>query len=154
MLKDYSHLHSTCLIDNNKCRVWHKSQERSCARCRHTDHATVNTEKCDAYIEEQDVITIHLSKNVLCNYYMYPLKVFNTQFISAEHAYQWRFMMYIGRDDHAHDILYARTPAEAKEITSRIPGYLHKDWYKIKLTVMKGITCKGGLLPTFQICLN
>ena len=48
-------------------------------------------------------------------------------------------MMYMGRDDHAHDILDARTPAETKEIASRIPGFLHKDWHKIKLTVMKDI---------------
>ena len=132
-------IHNTCLIDNNKCRIWHKSQDKSCARCRHTDHTSLNTEKCEAYTDEQDVLSIRSPKNVLCNYYMYPLKVFNTQFMSAEHAYQWRFMMYIGREDQAHDILDARTPTEAKEIASRMPGYLHKDWHKIKLTVMKEI---------------
>ena len=114
----------------------------------------MNTEKCDAYTDEQDIITIRSPKNVLCNYYMYPLKVFNTQFISAEHAYQWRFMMYIGCDDHAHDILDARTPAEAKEIASRIPGYLHKDWHKIKLTVMKDILhAKADCCPLFKTAL-
>ena len=132
MLKDYSTHPFTVqvsLIIIAESGINHK---RSCARCHHNTFA----------------------KNVLCNYYMYPLKVFNTQFISAEHAHQLCFMMYIGRDDHAHDILGARTPAEAKEIASRIPGYLHKDWLKIKLTVMRHISCKGRLLPTFQICLN
>ena len=86
---------------------------------------------------------------------MYPLRVFNTHFISAEHAYQWRFMRYIGRDDHAHDILAAWTPAEANEIASRITGYLHQDWHNIKLTVMKDILhAKADCCPLFKICIN
>ena len=48
-------------------------------------------------------------------------------------------MMYIGREDQAHYNMGARIPTEAKETASRIPGYLHKDWHKIKLTVMKEI---------------
>ena len=51
-------IHNTCLVDNNKCRVWHKSQEKSCARCRHTDHTSLNTEKCEAYTAEQDALSI------------------------------------------------------------------------------------------------
>ena len=27
-------IYSTALIEHNKCRVWHKSQETACARCR------------------------------------------------------------------------------------------------------------------------
>ena len=110
MLKDYSHhpftVHVSLIITNAESGTNHMRYVHD------VDTLTVNTEKCDAYT---DVIIICSPKNVLCNYYMYPLKVFNTQFISAELTYQWRFRMYIGRDDHAHDILDARTPRKPRK---------------------------------------
>ena len=42
-------------------------------------------------------------------------------------------------DDHALEILDAESPTAAKEIASRIPRFLHKDWHQIKLTVMRDI---------------
>ena len=147
-------LHNIGLIDHNKCRIWHKSQEVACMRCRQTDHKTTNTSQCNAYIEKQDIVTIHSPKHVLCNYYMYPLKVFNNNFLSAEHAYQWRSMTYIGMEEHAFEILNAPTPAEAKEIASRVPRYLHGDWHQIKLSVMKQILhAKADYCPLFRSTL-
>ena len=82
------------------------------------------------------------------------LKCFNMEFRSAEHAYQWHFMKYIRMDEHALEILDAETPAKAKEIASRIPRYLHRDWHKIKLTVMREILIsKADYCPMFKIVL-
>ena len=129
----------TALLDFNRARIWHKSQEKACLRCRQIDHTTIQTSMCSAYTSESDTVTIRSPKNVLCNYYMCNIKVYNMEFRSAEYAYQWRFMKYIKMDYHALEILDAETPAKANEIASRIPRYLHRDWHKIKLTVMREI---------------
>ena len=47
-------LHNTGLVDHNKCRIWHQSQERACLRCRNTDHT--DTAKCGAYTDEGNII--------------------------------------------------------------------------------------------------
>ena len=132
-------IHSTALIEHNKCCVLHKVQETACARCRKTDHATTNTNRCDAFKEDPDTIIIRSPSHVMCNYYKCNLKVFDMRFQSVEHAYQWRFIKYIGMDEHALEILDAQTPNEAKEISSRVPQCQHKHWHSIKLSVMKEI---------------
>ena len=114
-------LNSTALIEHHKYRVWHKSQERACARCRQTDHATTNTALRDAFKENPDTIIIRSRSHVMCNYYKCNRKVFDMRFQSAEHAYHWRIMKYLGMDEHVLEILDARTPNEAKEISSRVP---------------------------------
>ena len=62
-------IHTTALIDQNKCRVWHKTQETACTRCRKTDHTTTNTESCHAFREDPDAILIRSPSYVLYNYY-------------------------------------------------------------------------------------
>ena len=60
-------------------------------------------------------------------------------------------MKYIRMDEHTLEILDAETPAKAKEIVSRIPRYLHRDWHKIKLTVMREILiAKADYCPMFK----
>ena len=76
------------------------------------------------------------------------------EFRSDEHAYQWCFIKYIRMDEHTLEILDAETPAEAKEIASRIPRYLQRDWHKIKLTVMREILiAKADYCPMFKLAL-
>ena len=70
---------------------------------------------------------------------MTNLKLFDKEFKSSEHAYQWRFLKYIGMDDLAEKIIDAITPADAKEMASRVPMEFHKDWHSVKVWVMKGI---------------
>ena len=76
------------------------------------------------------------------------------EFRSAEHAYQRRFMKYIKMNEHALEVLDAESPAEAKEIVSHIPKYIHKDWHQIKLTVMREILiAKADYCPMFKSTL-
>ena len=92
----------TALLDFNRARIWHKSQEKAYLRYRYIDHTTIQTSKCGAFTSEPKTVTIRLPpKNVLCNYYMCNIKVFNMEFRSAGHAYQRRFMKYIRMDEHA-----------------------------------------------------
>ena len=132
-------LHHSALINYAKCRIWHKSQELACRRCRHIGHLSTNLKACDAYIEDQDIITIRSPNCVMSNYFLTHVKVFDQEFRSSEHAYQWRFLKYIGMDDLAESVLSARTPADAKAIASRVPMEFHKDWHTIKVWVMKDI---------------
>ena len=99
---NYSHaLHSTTIIDHNKCPVWHKAQEMSFTRCRRTDHATNNTERCDAFNEDSDKMLIRSPSYMMCNYYKCNMKVFDKVFQSSVLAYQWRFMKHLGLEDFA-----------------------------------------------------
>ena len=132
-------LHTNTFIDFAKCRIWHKKQELACKRCRMIGHLSTDTELCKAFINDQNIITIRSSNCVFSNYYMCYLKVFENEFSSSEQAYQWRFMTYIGLNELAKQVLEARTPDQAKEIASRVPRELHKNWHSIKLNVMKEI---------------
>ena len=131
--------HSHAIIRNAKCRIWHKSQEVACKRCRRLGHTYNNTEACKAYKHGDDVINIRSPKNVLSNFYPCNMKIYEQDFRSSEHAYQWRFLKYLELDDLANEVLAARSPADAKEIAWRVPLELHKGWHGMKRTVMKQI---------------
>ena len=126
-------------IDFTKCKIWHPSQDTACQRCRCLGHHTSEVSKCDAYTEDSDVITIRSPQYILCNYNPSPIKVFETEFPSSEHAYQWRFLMHVGKEELAREVLEAPSPTEAKNIASRVPRHLHRDWHSIKLCIMKKI---------------
>ena len=56
--------------------------------------------------------------------------------------------------EHAFEIINASTPAEAKEIASHVPRYLHGDWHQIKPSVMKQILhAKADYCPLFRYTL-
>ena len=126
------------IINNAKCKIWHQSQHLACQRCRCFGHHTSETKKCDAYIEDPEVITIKSPQYVLCNYYPSPLNVFETEFASSEYAYQWQFLKHIGEDALAQEVLEAYCPVDAKAVSSRVPRHLRKNW-SIKRCVMKDI---------------
>ncbi len=132
-------LHQTALIEYNTCRVWHKSQELACKRCRMPGHTKEDIEMCKAFYHDQDIITIRSPKYVLCNYFMCHIKVYDNDFKSSEHAIQWRFLKYTGFDELANEVLLSDTPEEAKEIASRVPIHLRRDWNSLKLVAMRDI---------------
>ena len=91
-------------------------------RCRNLDHKTQETHKCDAYTDDLDVITIKSSLSPMSNYFVCSMRVFGHDFMSSEHAYQWRFLTYIDMPDLAHEVLNSLTAADAKAIASRVPN--------------------------------
>ena len=126
-------------IDHQRCRIFHHSQEQSCSRCRYIGHRIDDTASCEAYTNEQDIITIRSPKNPLCNYYMCTISIYGHTFHSSEQAYQWKYTDYIGRNDLAQEILTTKTPEKAKEIASRVPRHMQKDWHSIKIGIMEEI---------------
>lgn len=133
-------IHTTAIIDYNTCRVVHKSQEYACLRCRGVGHMINETNKCPAFVEPlHDIITIRSPAYVLCNYFACDIKVYGKVFRSSEHAYQWRFLTYLGLHDQADEVFSAKTPGEAREIAHRVPRGMHKDWHTIKKHAMKDV---------------
>ena len=86
-------------INHNKCIIFHPSQEKFCNRCRYTWHCSQNSELCNAYTENSDIISIRSQNNVMSNFYQCVVTLDGIDFKSSEHAYQWRLANYFGRDD-------------------------------------------------------
>ena len=98
-----------------------------------TDPARLrNTGKCDTYVNDHNIIMIWSPNHVLCNYCMCDGDVYGQHFISSEHAYQWKFTSHTGRHDLADEMLSPSNPEQAKEVSSRVPRHMHKDWHSIK----------------------
>ena len=126
-------------INHNQCRIFHPLQEKSCSRCRYMGHCRQNTEVCNAYTENSDIIPIRSANNVMSNFYQCVVTLDGIDFKSSEHAYQWRLAKHVGRDDLAQCILESNTPGQAKEIASQIPRHLFGSWHADKLHVMQEI---------------
>ena len=124
-------------IGTHKIRVWHSAQYDACKRCRHIDHGYLETDKCYAYLHDDDVIAFRSPNYVLCNFYEAKFFVYNSYFTSVEQAYQWRKMKHIGQEAYAFEISKSKTPGRAKQIANRVPGNLLKDWHVIKCDVMR-----------------
>ena len=144
-------LHSTAQIDYNHCKIYHKLQENACRRCRNVGHLASDLSKCPAYIEDNDVIAIRFPNCIYSNYYICKIRVFGMDFLSSEHAYQWRFAKDVGTNKLANEILMAPSPSYAKQIASKIPRHLHNNWHSIKICIMKQILhAKADYVPRFR----
>ena len=126
-------------INHNQCIIFHPSQEKSSSRCRYMEHSRQNTEVCNAYTENSDIIPIRSVNNGMSNFYQCIVILDGIDFKSSEHAYQWRLAKHVGRDDLAQCILESNTPGQAKEIASQIPRHLLGSWHADKLHVMQEI---------------
>ena len=112
-------------INGHTCRIWHSNQAMKCKRCSGDNHRTTDAVECPAYIDEpEDVIIFWESKHVFSNFYMCNIKLFDLDFKSAEHCYQYCKLRYIGQDELAQEILLCDTPRQAKQIAMKIPGHL------------------------------
>ena len=85
-------LPSVVNINHNKCRIFHPSLENSCSRCRYTGHCRQNTEICNAYTDNSDIISIRSQNNVMSNFYQSVVTLDWIDFNSSEYAYQWRLV--------------------------------------------------------------
>ena len=88
---------------------------------------------------------------IYSNYYICKIGVFDMDFLSSEHAYQWHFAKYVGMNELANEILMAPSPSDAKQIASRVPMHLHNNWHSIKIYIMKQILhAKVDCFPRFR----
>ena len=119
-------LPSDVTLQEMSCRIWHPSQQLKCKRCHDVGHRAHNIDLCPAYITQQDKATIFWrDTDVLSNFYMCHISMFNNQFRSAEHAYQWCKCTYFELYDMAEQVLRSKTPRQAKQTTHAIsPEFL------------------------------
>jgi predicted NAD-dependent protein-ADP-ribosyltransferase YbiA (DUF1768 family) len=93
----------------------------------------------------------HSGKDVLSNFYMTNLRVWDRIFKSIEHGYQWRKAMYLGLDKIAWRIMTAPTARDAKCIADDELNTRGTDWHKVKYEVMhEFLTVKAEQCPEFS----
>ena len=97
------------------------------------------------------LMTIKSPNFPMCNYFPCVVKVYGLEFPSAEHAFHWRFLTYIGMHDLAEEVRSATSAAEAKAVSSRVPSHMRQDWHSINMAVMKDILhAKADCSPVFR----
>ena len=119
-------------------RIWHKSQEIFCRRCKSKNHhKTSDVDHCDQYRgNSDDVITFRDDCDILSNVFMSNVTVFGRVFRSAEHAYQWRKCIDCLRPDLASRIMRAYTPKKAKMIARALSSREIGKWRNVSGHVM------------------
>ena len=123
-------------------RISHSNQSMKCKRCCGDDHRTTDADKCPANIDEpEDVIIFWESPHVFSNFYMCNIRLFNLDFKSAEHCYQYCKLRYIGQEELAQEILLCATPRQAKQIAMKTSGHLLIHWHEQKCNVLYQILC-------------
>ena len=70
---------------------------------------------------------------------MCDIDMYGHTFHSSEQVYQWKFTNYVGRHDLGEEILASTTPEKVKEIASRVPRHMQKDWHSIKIGVIEEV---------------
>ena len=129
----------------------HQSQELACRRCRYMGHISSNTDVCDGFCDDPNVIAIRSPKNALCNYYICNINIFGQTFKSAEHAFQWSFCEHVNMSELAQEIIKSPTPEQAKEVASRVPAEQSGTWHEIKCDIMEQILeAKVTSCPEFK----
>ena len=84
-----------------------------------------------------DITPFKGKDDVLSNFYLCHLKVFERKFKSSEHAYQFMKAKFYGRDRLAEDICKQRTACAAKRLGKKLPT--EESWENEKLDVMREI---------------
>lgn len=121
-------------IGNYNVRIFHRSQEVFCKRCKTKNmHKTSDVHECAAYRDDQDsVIAFRGDCNIFSNFFICKVNVFGMDFRSAEHAYQWRKCLDCLRPDLAAKITKAATPKRAKMIANEVHPRQLDLWHRAK----------------------
>ena len=92
-------------------------------------HAYNNrSKKCDAYDASSTNEPFRDTNNPLSNFYRCNINIYDRDWFSSDHPYQWMKMVENGFDKEAQAILEAPHAAAAKVIANRIPSEQLKNW--------------------------
>ena len=133
-------------IEGWQVRLWHKTQNNYCRRCAKHGHKTDETDRCPSYQADAPTIAFRADSHPFSNYYMCKINVFEREFPSAEHAYQWRKCQIFEREDLALRVLCAKTPREARETVAELTDV------NIWTDDVKVLAMKCVLVAKFQTC--
>ena len=131
------------IVANHHCQIFHRTQKLWCLRCRDSENrhgGTDNVDSCDAYEHEKEAVVFKSRFNVLSNFFMCDVKIWNQTFKSAEHAYQWCKATELLNNDLAEKIIKAPYAKDAKALATDAFSYDEmQTWSKIKLKMMRDI---------------
>ena len=129
-------------IDGVPCKIWHMNQDMHCKRCDSHEHRTVDTHTCEAYSETPNTDVFKHDNDPRSNFYICKNKisVFEREWITAEHPYQWAKLAHNGYQELADEVIAAPTARAAKDIADRVPHHALNNWSnEKKLSVMYDI---------------
>ena len=133
----YPPLPKSVPIGGYSCRIRHSSQIQNCVRCRSSSHRTDDHAACPLYTEPREDV-VAFSGGVFSNFNKCKMTLDDMEFVTSEHAYQWRACTEALRVDLAEKVYKAATPREAKLIVNEIK-HEAMNWHTIKYDVMKEV---------------
>ena len=128
----------TAHISDIKCKVFHDGQFKPhCIICNTSGHQ-IGDETCKARATKE-VIPFRSHRNVISNFYMCDINAFGKTFRSAEHAYQWKKAMGVGKEMLTEDIRNVVHADKAKQLSKAIPADATAEWKSQNLSIMHEI---------------
>ena len=116
---------------------------------------SVNTSKFIPSASDNNPSPVYFrgTQSPLSNFFEFPLSIWNMNFESSEHAYQYHKCISLSNRTAATDVLRAPTPLEAKKIGDNLRS--SEDWEDSKQGVMYEILrSKSRQCPEFLQALN
>ena len=106
-------LPTSATISGHACKIWHTNQKK--IKCNAYDASSTNELFCD-------------KNNPLSNFYRCNINIYERDWLSSEHPYQWMKMIKNRFDKEAQEIQEALHAAAANVISNRIPSEQLKNW--------------------------
>ena len=128
------------IIKGMLCKFWHANQNIICKRCGSDDHRTVDTDKCKSYVSEPSSSVFISDTDPRSIFFVVEnkLTVFDREWITSEHPYQWKKMIDNGLMGLADKVAVAPTPRKA--IANTVPYINLNNWdEEHRLSVMRTI---------------
>ena len=126
-------------MNGESCKIWHANQEILCKRCNKKTHRTIDYEGCAAYHPNPNSVVFKHDDDPLSNFFPCKIEIFDREWSSSEHAYQWAKLNALGYAKKADEIICAPSPKQAKAIAESISHPDIKSWNTKKVSVMKDI---------------
>ena len=137
----YPVLPKLSVISGAHCKIWHTNQAIHCKRCNSDEHRTVDYNKCEAYDAHPSTTVFKFDEDPRSNFFLCKnkFKVFNREWSTSEHSYQWVKLMENGQTELAKEVLTAPTARAAKTVSSRAPAHTITWNDEQKISLMKDI---------------
>ena len=144
-------LPESAVIGGVQCKIWHRSQSVFCQRRKMRDHNTSDVDKCSSYIEYQDIVAFKSPAHPFSNFHRCGIKLDGQIYPSAEHAYQFLKLTYLGKLDMADSVMNSPKAADAKRCAAQISRDENAMWDEVKVDAMsKIIKAKAESYPDFK----
>ena len=115
------------------------------------DHNTSDVDKCSSYIEYQDIVAFKSPAHPFSNFHRCGIKLDGQIYPSAEHAYQFLKLTYLGKLDMAESVMNAPKAADAKRCAAQVSRDESAMWDEVKVDAMsKIIKAKAESYPDFK----